>query len=84
MKRKAGRKAKNNSVQVAPNLSTDTIGATDGISKDTVKRFIRLTYLIPPMLDMVDSEAKNNWDQLGPNSRSAEILAFGRSSCLLN
>ena len=44
------------SVQVAPKLSTAIIGETEGISKDTVKRFIRLTYLIPPLLEMVDQE----------------------------
>ena len=42
------------SVQVAPKLSTEVIGESAGMSKDTVKRFIRLTNLIPELLDMVD------------------------------
>ena len=42
------------SVQVAPKLTTALIGEKDGVSKDTVKRFIRLTNLIPEILEMVD------------------------------
>ena len=42
------------SVQVAPKLTTAIIGEKDGMSKDTVKRFIRLTNLIPELLDMLD------------------------------
>lgn len=41
-------------VQVAPKLSTEIIGEEQGISKDQVKRYIRLTELIPNMLTMVD------------------------------
>lgn len=44
------------SVQVAPKLSTEIIGDSAGMSKDNVKRFIRLTRLIPPILDMVDQK----------------------------
>ena len=44
------------SVQFAPKLSTAVIGERDGISKDTVKRFIRLTNLIPELLDMLDQK----------------------------
>ena len=46
---------KSTSVQVAPKLSTEVIGEAAGMSKDTVKRYIRLTELIPELLDMVDS-----------------------------
>jgi ParB family chromosome partitioning protein len=56
IRRKAGRPSQNNSVQVAPNLSTEQIGEESGISKDQVKRYIRLTYLLPPLLEMVDAE----------------------------
>ena len=41
-------------MQVAPKLTTALIGENDGVSKDTVKRFIRLTNLIPEILEMVD------------------------------
>lgn len=44
------------SAQVAPKLSTEQIGEAEGISKDTVKRYIRLTNLIPEVLDMVDEK----------------------------
>ena len=44
------------SVQVAPRLSTEIIGDAAGMSKDNVKRFIRLTNLIPAILDMVDQK----------------------------
>ena len=42
------------SVQVAPKLSTEIIGEQEGISKDTVKRYIRLTHLIPELLTLMD------------------------------
>lgn len=42
------------SVQVAPKLSTEIIGEQEGISKDTVKRYIRLTHLIPELLALMD------------------------------
>ena len=44
------------SVQVAPKLTTAIIGEKDGVSKDTVKRFIRLTNLIPELLEMLDQK----------------------------
>ncbi len=43
------------SAQVAPKLATEQIADSVGISKDTVKRFIRLTELIPQILSMVDA-----------------------------
>ena len=43
------------SAQVAPKLATEQIADSAGISKDTVKRFIRLTELIPQILSMVDA-----------------------------
>jgi ParB family chromosome partitioning protein len=47
---------KTTSVQVAPKLSTELIGETQGVSKDTIKRYIRLTELVKPILDLVDSK----------------------------
>ena len=47
---------KRTSEQVAPKLSTEAIGETAGVSKDTVKRYIRLTNLAKPILDMVDEK----------------------------
>lgn len=51
-----GKRTDLTSVQVAPKLTTEIIGDVEGISKDTVKRYIRLTQLIPPLLRMVDEE----------------------------
>ncbi len=42
------------SVQVAPKLATEIIADGLGTSKDTVKRYIRLTNLIPELLQLVD------------------------------
>lgn len=44
------------SAQVAPKLTTEIIGEDAGVSKDTVKRYIRLTNLSPELLDMVDEK----------------------------
>ena len=44
------------SVQVAPKLSTEKIGEEVSMSKDNVKRYIRLTNLVPELLDMVDEK----------------------------
>ena len=44
------------SVQIAPKLSTEKIGEDAGMSKDNVKRYIRLTNLVPELLDMVDEK----------------------------
>jgi ParB family chromosome partitioning protein len=43
------------SVQVAPKWAVEQIAENAGTSKDTIKRFIRLTELIPEILAMVDS-----------------------------
>ena len=51
-----GKRTDLTSVQLAPKLTTEQIGAAENISKDTVKRYIRLTYLIPDLLDMMDEE----------------------------
>ena len=40
--------------QVAPKLSTEAVGESENISKDTVKRYIRLTNLLPKLLELVD------------------------------
>lgn len=42
------------SVQVAQKLSVEKVGSDAGVSKDQVRRFIRLTELIPQLLNMVD------------------------------
>ena len=58
MKRQAGRPSKENVSPLATNLrgqrSDEILGQQVGESKDTVRRYIRLTELITPILDMVD------------------------------
>lgn len=51
---RAGRPS-NNSSHSATNIRTDEfIGKQYGVGKDKVRRYIRLTYLIQPLLDLVD------------------------------
>ena len=58
MKRKAGRPLKENSEQIALNFqgkqSSEILGEQVGESKDQIRRYIRLTNLIDPILQMVD------------------------------
>ena len=57
MKRTAGRPSKENSRQLVGNFETaDLIGKESGESGRQVQRFIRLTNLIPELLDMVDEK----------------------------
>ncbi len=51
-----GKRTDLTSAQLAPKLTTEQIGDYEGISKDTVKRYIRLTHLIPDLLRLVDEE----------------------------
>ena len=59
MKRKAGRPSKNNSVPSAQDLrgktSRQILGEEVGESQDNIRRYIRITELIPELIEMVDS-----------------------------
>lgn len=44
------------STQVAQKLSAEKVGQDAGVSKDQVRRYIRLTELIPELLSMVDEK----------------------------
>ena len=44
------------SMQVAQKLSVEKVGGDAGLSKDQVRRFIRLTALIPDLLNLVDDK----------------------------
>lgn len=52
--KRQGKRTDLTSAQVAPKLSTEIIAEQENTSKDTIKRYIRLTKLIKPLLDMVD------------------------------
>ncbi len=60
MKRKSGRPSKENASQIATDFisgrSDELLGAQVGESKDQVRRYIRLTNLIDPILEMVDNK----------------------------
>lgn len=60
MKRRAGRPLKNNCGQVVPNYfgkkSVEVVGEQVGESYKQIQRYIRLTELIPDILEMVDGK----------------------------
>lgn len=58
MKRQAGRPSKNNLTPVVSDFekrrSNEQLGDEVGESREQIRRYIRLTYLIPKLLDLVD------------------------------
>lgn len=56
IKRKAGRPTKGNSRQVGENLSIETLSENSNDSARNIHRFIRLTELVPSMLQLVDDK----------------------------
>ncbi|WP_399552928.1 ParB/RepB/Spo0J family partition protein [uncultured Ruminococcus sp.] len=54
MKRQAGRPSKNNLVPVGQNYSREVLSDQTGDSQTQIQRYIRLTYLIPELLKLVD------------------------------
>jgi ParB family chromosome partitioning protein len=55
LKRQAGRPSNENVSQIGTQKRSDQIMAEQvGESRNQIQRYIRLTYLIPPLLDMVD------------------------------
>lgn len=57
MKRQAGRPRKENSAPVGQNYSREELAEQTGDSHSQIQRYIRLTYLIPELLKMVDEES---------------------------
>lgn len=56
IRRKAGRPAKNNSRQLGENFSVDILSENSSDSSRNIHRFIRLTELLPVLLEMVDGK----------------------------
>ena len=54
MKRQAGRPTKNNLVPVGQNYSREELAAQSGESQTQIQRYIRLTNLVPELLEFVD------------------------------
>ena len=56
LRRTAGRPRKEKGGHHVPHLTSDAIGEKEGVSGRQVKRYIRLTELIPELLEMVDTK----------------------------
>ena len=54
MKRQAGRPSKDNLVPVGQNFSREELATQSGESQTQIQRYIRLTNLVPELLDLVD------------------------------
>ena len=54
MKRQAGRPTKNNLVPVGQNYSREELAAQSGESQTQIQRYVRLTNLVPELLEFVD------------------------------
>lgn len=80
MKRQAGRPSKQNVSPLATNLrgqrSDELLGQQVGESKDTVRRYIRLTELIPPILELVDNTVLKEKEVLQIAMRPAVELSY--------
>lgn len=79
MKRQAGRPSKND-VPVAQDLrgrtSRQILGEQVGESQDQIRRYIRLTNLIPGLLDLVDNSVLKEKDKLQIALRPAVELSY--------
>ena len=49
-----GKRTDLTSAQLEPKLSAEIIGESENVSRETVKRYIRLTHLLPKLLEYVD------------------------------
>lgn len=82
MKRQAGRPSKNNSAPVGPNLigtrSNLELAAESPDSKTQIQRYIRLTHLIPDILELVDNSVLKDPEALQIALRPAVELSYLR------
>ena len=82
MKRQAGRPRKDNSAPVVPNLigtrSNLELAAESPDSKTQIQRYIRLTHLIPEILELVDNSVLKDPDMLQIALRPAVELSYLR------
>ena len=88
IERKRGRPSKENLGQIVPNYSgkrtTEIIGEESGESYKQVQRYIRLTELIDPLLDMVDEKklplnAAVELSYLGSKAQSEVVKSIERN-----
>ena len=82
MKRQAGRPRKDNSAPLGPNLigtrSNLELAAESPDSKTQIQRYIRLTHLIPEILELVDNSVLKDPDMLQIALRPAVELSYLR------
>lgn len=88
MKRKAGRPSKENSAQIGSNYSgkesREILAEQVGESRNQISRYIRLTELIDPLLDMVDEKklplnAAVELSYLGSKAQSEIVKSIERN-----
>ena len=82
MKRQAGRPRKDNSAPLGPNLigtrSNQELAAESPDSKTQIQRYIRLTHLIPEILELVDNSVLKDQEMLQIAMRPAVELSYLR------
>ena len=82
MKRQAGRPRKDNSAPLGPNLigtrSNQELAAESPDSKTQIQRYIRLTPLIPEILELVDNSVLKDQEMLQIAMRPAVELSYLR------
>ena len=79
MRRQAGRPSKNNSVPVGQNFgqtSREVLASNSPDSNTQIQRYIRLTNLVPELLDMVDNSVLKEKDKLQMALRPAVELSY--------
>ena len=80
MKRQSGRPSKENGATVLPHLSgkksREILAEQAGESHEQIRKLIRLTYLIPEILEMVDNSVLKEKDKLQIALRPAVELSY--------
>lgn len=80
MKRQAGRPSKENGATLLPHFekgkSREILAAQSGESHEQIRKYIRLTNLIPELLDMVDNSALKEDKKLNMALRPAVELSY--------
>lgn len=80
MRRQAGRPSRENGATLLPHLSgkksRDILAEQTGESHEQIRKFVRLTYLIPEILDLVDNSALKEKDILQIALRPAVELSY--------
>ena len=80
MKRQAGRPSKENGATVLPHFSgkksRELLAEQSGESHEQIRKYIRLTNLLPEILDMVDNSVLKEKDKLQMALRPAVELSY--------